>query len=54
MQPKIIKEIPGTLQDGQSDPTVASQQLADLSILEPQGSPSGAEQQIKAEDCTNM
>lgn len=52
--PKIIKEIPGTLQDGQSDPTVASQQLADLSILEPQGSPSGAEQQIKAEDCTNM
>ncbi|XP_021009148.1 zinc finger protein 185 isoform X2 [Mus caroli] len=52
--PKIIKGVPGTLQDGQSDPTVASQQLADLSILEPQSSPSGPEQQIRAEDCTNM
>ncbi|XP_029390058.1 zinc finger protein 185 [Mus pahari] len=51
---KALQEIPGTLQDGQSGPTVASQQLADLSILEPQSSPSGPEQQIKVEDCTNM
>lgn len=54
--PKIIKalqKIPGTLQDGQGDPTVASQQLADLRILEAQSSPSGPKQQIKVEDCTN-
>lgn len=54
--PKIIKalqKVPGTLQDGQGDPTVASQQLSDLSILEAQSSPSGPEQQIKVEDCTN-
>ncbi|XP_031219696.1 zinc finger protein 185 isoform X2 [Mastomys coucha] len=54
--PKIIKalqEIPGTLQDGQGDPTMASQQLADLSIPEPQSSTSRLEQQIKEEDCTN-
>ncbi|GAB1302853.1 Zinc finger protein 185 [Apodemus speciosus] len=54
--PKIIKalqKIPGTLQGGQGDPTVASQQLADLSILEAQSSPSRPEQQIKVEDCTN-
>ncbi|XP_052027551.1 zinc finger protein 185 isoform X2 [Apodemus sylvaticus] len=54
--PKIIKalqKVPGTLQDGQGDPTVAFQQLSDLSILEAQSSPSGPEQQIKVEDCTN-
>nr|XP_034341706.1 zinc finger protein 185 isoform X7 [Arvicanthis niloticus] len=45
---KALQEIPG-----QGDPTVASQQLADLSIPEPQSSPSGPEQQIKVEDCTN-
>ncbi|XP_028643844.1 zinc finger protein 185 [Grammomys surdaster] len=38
---------------GQSDSTVASQQLADLSIPEPQSSSSGPEQQIKVEDCTD-
>ncbi|XP_050998598.1 zinc finger protein 185-like [Acomys russatus] len=55
--PKISEawqETPRAPQDGQGDPAVAIQQLADPSTSEPQSISSGLEQQVKVEDCTNM